>query len=191
MQPYFAAGLGATRFSASGAGAGSSTRFSGSLAVGVAADLAMNENERASLTLLYTKAMADFRSKPAIAGLPLLLQKRLKQATERLHKALGEQARLLARFRHVTEGLVKAIAETVAARIRRALPYVSAEDVIVAPDQRGTGLGQYVMDAVMAHPQVAAVRHVELQCKPELDEFYRRWGFAPVEGILYMRRSAT
>jgi GNAT superfamily N-acetyltransferase len=64
-------------------------------------------------------------------------------------------------------------------------------DVIVAPDQRGTGLGQYVMDAVMAHPAVASVRHVELQCKPELDEFYRRWGFAPVEGILYMRRSGT
>lgn len=80
------------------------------------ADLAINENERTTLTLLYTKAMAEFRSKPAIAGLPLLLQKRLKQATERLHKALGEQARLLARFRHVTEGLVKAIAETVAAR---------------------------------------------------------------------------
>jgi ribosomal protein S18 acetylase RimI-like enzyme len=64
-------------------------------------------------------------------------------------------------------------------------------DVIVAPDQRGTGLGQYIMDAVMAHPQVESVRHVELQCKPELDEFYRRWHFAPVEGILYMRRSAT
>ena len=64
-------------------------------------------------------------------------------------------------------------------------------DVIVAPDQRGTGLGQHVMDAVMAHPAVASVRHVELQCKPELDEFYRRWGFAPVEGILYMRRSGT
>lgn len=80
------------------------------------ADLATNENERVALTLSYTKAMAEFRDKLAIAALPLPLQKRLKQATERLHKALGEQARLLARFRHVTEGLVKAIAETVAAR---------------------------------------------------------------------------
>lgn len=80
------------------------------------ADLVTNESERATLTLLYTKAMAEFRNKPAIAALPAPLQKRLKQATERLHKALGEQARLLTRFRHVTEGIVKAIAETVAAR---------------------------------------------------------------------------
>ena len=80
------------------------------------ADLATNENERAALTHLYTKAMAEFRNKQTIAALPAPLQKRLKQATERLHKALGDQARLLTRFRHVTEGLVKAIAETVAAR---------------------------------------------------------------------------
>lgn len=87
----------------------------------------------------------------------------------------GDGGRLVAFARVVGDGIYKA----------------TIFDVIVAPDQRGTGLGQYVMDAVMAHPEVASVRHVELQCKPELDEFYRRWGFAPVEGILYMRRSAT
>lgn len=88
---------------------------------------------------------------------------------------VGEGGRLVAFARVVGDGVYKA----------------TIFDVIVAPDQRGTGLGQYVMDAVMAHPAVASVRHVELQCKPELDEFYRRWGFAPVEGILYMRRSVT
>jgi len=61
-------------------------------------------------------------------------------------------------------------------------------DGIVAPAHRGSGLGQGVMDAVMAHPDVAAVRHVELQCKPELAEFYRRWDFHNVEGIVYARR---
>jgi hypothetical protein len=80
------------------------------------AELTKTENERATLTLLYAKAMAEFKSKPLVAALPANAQKRLKLATERLHKALGEQARLLARFRHVTEGLVKAIAETVVAR---------------------------------------------------------------------------
>lgn len=40
VQPYFAAGLGATRFSASGAAAGSRTRLSGSLGIGVAIPLA-------------------------------------------------------------------------------------------------------------------------------------------------------
>ena len=61
-------------------------------------------------------------------------------------------------------------------------------DVIVAPAHRGAGLGQVVMDAVMAHPAVAAVRHVELQCKPELADFYQRWDFQSVEGIVYARR---
>ncbi len=85
------------------------------------------------------------------------------------------------------EGRLQAFARVVGDGIYKATVF----DVIVTPDQRGTGLGQYVMDAVMAHPAVASVRHVELQCKPELDEFYRPWGFTPVEGILYMRRTAT
>ena len=85
------------------------------------------------------------------------------------------------------DGQMQAFARVVGDGIYKATVF----DVIVAPDQRGTGLGQYVMDAVMAHEALASVRHVELQCKPELDEFYRRWGFAPVEGILYMRRTAT
>jgi GNAT superfamily N-acetyltransferase len=88
---------------------------------------------------------------------------------------IGEGGRLVAFARVVGDGVYKA----------------TIFDVIVAPDQRGTGLGQVVMDAVMAHPAVAAVRHVELQCKPELGDFYDRWGFQPVEGILYMRRSGT
>ena len=85
---------------------------------------------------------------------------------------LDETGRLVAFARVVGDGVYKA----------------TVFDVIVAPDQRGTGLGQVVMDAVMAHPEVAAVRHVELQCKPELAEFYQRWDFHPVEGIVYARR---
>lgn len=40
VQPYFAAGLGATRFRASGAGASERTRLSGSLGIGIAIPLA-------------------------------------------------------------------------------------------------------------------------------------------------------
>ncbi len=47
LQPYFAAGLGATRFSTAGAGARDRTRFSGSLAIGVA----MPAGRRAALRL--------------------------------------------------------------------------------------------------------------------------------------------
>lgn len=78
--------------------------------------LTQTEDDRAALTLLYGRAMSEFKSKPAVAALPAPVQKRLKESTERLHKALKEQTRLLARFRHVTEGMVKAIAEAVAAR---------------------------------------------------------------------------
>jgi hypothetical protein len=80
------------------------------------AALTQNETDRAQLTALYAKAMAAFKTKPAVSTLPLPVAERLKAATERLHKALKEQTRLLVRFRHVTEGLVKAVAETVAAR---------------------------------------------------------------------------
>jgi hypothetical protein len=80
------------------------------------AELTKTEADRTTLTLLYGKAMAEFKAKPAIEALPAPVQQRLKIATERLHKALKEQARLLSRFRHVTEGMIKAIAETVAAR---------------------------------------------------------------------------
>lgn len=78
--------------------------------------LAQTEDDRAALTLLYGKAMTDFKNKAAVAALPAPAQNRLKESTERLHNALKEQTRLLARFRHVTEGMVKAIAEAVAAR---------------------------------------------------------------------------
>jgi GNAT superfamily N-acetyltransferase len=50
-------------------------------------------------------------------------------------------------------------------------------DVLVAPDARGSGLGRMLMDAVVRHPRLAAVRSVELVCQPELFPFYGRWGF--------------
>jgi len=63
-------------------------------------------------------------------------------------------------------------------------------DVIVAPECRGAGVGALLMDAVLGHPRVAAVRSVELVCQPELAGFYRRWGFTDeVGGSRLMRRT--
>jgi hypothetical protein len=46
------------------------------------------------------------------------------------------------------------------------------------------------MDAIVAHPRVAAVASVELVCQPDLVDFYRRWGVADEVGrSLLMRRS--
>ncbi len=78
--------------------------------------LAQSEGDRATLLLQYGKAAAEFKTVAALANLPVAAKQRLKTATERLHQAMKEQNRLLARFRHVSEGLIKAIAETIAAR---------------------------------------------------------------------------
>lgn len=78
--------------------------------------LARNEADRATAMLLYGKAAGEFRTAAAVTALPAATQARLKTATGKLHAAIKEQSRLLIRFRHVTEGLVKAVADVVAAR---------------------------------------------------------------------------
>jgi GNAT superfamily N-acetyltransferase len=63
-------------------------------------------------------------------------------------------------------------------------------DVTVHPDYRGTGLGRILMDTVLGHPRVSAVRSIELVCQPSLIGFYGRWGFTDDVGdSLLMRRS--
>lgn len=64
-------------------------------------------------------------------------------------------------------------------------------DVIVAPDARREGLGAMLLDAIVGHPRLAAVRSLELVCQPELMPFYRRWGFTEQVGrSRLMRRTA-
>ena len=61
-------------------------------------------------------------------------------------------------------------------------------DVIVAPAYRGTGLGQRLVDAVLAHPRLQQVRDIELYCRPEMVPFYERWGFSDDLGELRFMR---
>jgi GNAT superfamily N-acetyltransferase len=62
-------------------------------------------------------------------------------------------------------------------------------DVIVDRSYRGTGLGRTLMDAVLAHPRVSAVKSVELVCQPDLVAFYENWGFTDdVGSSVLMRR---
>jgi predicted GNAT family N-acyltransferase len=61
-------------------------------------------------------------------------------------------------------------------------------DVIVNAAYRGLGIGGTIMDALLDHPAIEKVRHIELYCLPELVPFYRRWGFSEdVGGIGLMR----
>lgn len=65
-------------------------------------------------------------------------------------------------------------------------------DVIVDSSVRKSGLGRRLMDAVVAHPELAQVQHFELYCRPELIPFYQRWGFQEVERDLrFMRRASS
>ena len=107
------------------------------------AALAPGENDRATLLLLYSKASAEFKNAAVLAALPAPANLRLKTATERLHKALKEQKRLLARFRHVTEGLVRAIAEGVAAHERPSI-YAKSGAMAGAPRASALTLNQAV-----------------------------------------------
>ena len=63
-------------------------------------------------------------------------------------------------------------------------------DVIVAGSHRDHGLGRALMDALLEHPRLKSVRHLELYCLPELIPFYRRWGFSDELGELRFLRRA-
>jgi predicted GNAT family N-acyltransferase len=64
-------------------------------------------------------------------------------------------------------------------------------DVIVDESRRGSGLGGALLDAVVNHPELAAVRSLELVCQPELIPFYRRWGFTDQVGSSTLMRRTT
>ncbi len=50
-------------------------------------------------------------------------------------------------------------------------------DVIVREDQRGKGLGDKLMGLIKSHDKLSGVRHVELYCLPDMNDFYARHGF--------------
>ena len=78
------------------------------------AALNVNDDERATLLAHYTKRCAAFKRETA--ALSADTKRRLTAATEQLRAALKDESRWLARFRHVSEGLIKAIADEVAVR---------------------------------------------------------------------------
>ena len=82
------------------------------------------------------------------------------------------------------DGHLRAFARAITDGVYKALVC----DVIVAPALRGGGVGPFVVDAVLAHPTVAACGHVELYCLRELVPFYERWGFTKDLGeVTFMR----
>lgn len=94
---------------------------------------------------------------------------------------------LLFGYQDRTSGRLLAFARVLTDRAYKALVF----DLIVAPDHRGRGLGKALVEDVLAHPELAFVRHIELYCQPELLPFYARWGFTTdVGGIVLLRKSS-
>ena len=92
--------------------------------------------------------------------------RRMLSGSDVVLAALDQAGRLVGFARVLTDGVCLAL----------------VLDVVVAEDRRGTGVGAALMDAVVAHPDVAAAASVELVCQPELRGFYRRWGFTDEVG---------
>lgn len=61
-------------------------------------------------------------------------------------------------------------------------------DVIVAPSRRGEGLGDRAVSELAAHPNLQAVRHFELYCRPDMGAFYERHGYQADLGDLQLMR---
>lgn len=104
------------------------------------AALANNEADRTTALLMYAKAAKELKSTGALSHMPANTKQRLQQVTGRLHKALQEQNRLLVRFRHVTEGLIKAVADVVAARDTPAVYAKSGSMIKSNMTNRGTAM---------------------------------------------------
>lgn len=52
-------------------------------------------------------------------------------------------------------------------------------DLIIAESQRGLGLGRYLMDTVMALPDLRQIHTLRLHAPPEYLDFFAKWHFFP------------
>lgn len=63
-------------------------------------------------------------------------------------------------------------------------------DVVVAPEHRQVGLGRRLLDAIMCHPALLFVEHIELYCLPDMIPFYKKEGFtADLKPLQFMRKT--
>lgn len=65
-------------------------------------------------------------------------------------------------------------------------------DVMIREDQRGKGLGDRLMGLIKSHEQLSGVKHLELYCLPDMNDFYEKHGFTTnVCGVQLMRHDNT
>lgn len=62
-------------------------------------------------------------------------------------------------------------------------------DVIVNPEYRGAGIGKLLINAILGHPRILPVLHVELYCRQDMVPYYQQCGFTKeLDDINLMRR---
>ena len=61
-------------------------------------------------------------------------------------------------------------------------------DLMIKKEQRKSGLGEKLISLIKQHKKLKEVKHFELYCLPELEEYYSKHGFTTeVGGIKFMR----
>lgn len=90
-------------------------------------ELSRLDDERTRLAALYAREMTGIRrEKGALSGASPDLRMALTTATERFRSALDKHRLAVERVRRVTEGIVKAIADDIAARTQPPVGYGSS-----------------------------------------------------------------
>ncbi len=61
-------------------------------------------------------------------------------------------------------------------------------DITIAEECRNSGLGNHLMSLIKNNKQLIEVKHFELYCLPELEEFYKQYGFSDDIGDIKLLR---
>jgi len=61
-------------------------------------------------------------------------------------------------------------------------------DLIIKEESRKSGIGEKLINLIKIHKKLKEVKHFELYCLPELEEYYAKHGFSSeVGGINFLR----
>lgn len=61
-------------------------------------------------------------------------------------------------------------------------------DLIIKKENRESGLGEKLISLVKEHQKLKEVKHFELYCLPELEEYYAKYGFSSEVGEIKFLR---
>ena len=82
------------------------------------------------------------------------------------------------------EGNLVAFARVLTDYVFKALIF----DVIVHEKYRGDGLGNMLINTIKNHPELSRVKHFELYCLEELNNFYQKHGFSTDISNMHLMR---